>query len=83
MGWDFWFWLVEIVSGTKSARVDSIQGGPSGSPAVASFAGFVLRTGLRRRYDRCPEEEEKKRNFVPGTNLSLPTHQISAWEQGF
>ena len=45
---------------TKIARVDSIQGGPSGSPAVASFAGSVLRTGLRRRYDRCPEEEEKK-----------------------
>ena len=46
---------------TKSARVDSIQGGPSGSPdpEVASFAGSVLRTGLRRRYDRCPEEEEK------------------------
>jgi hypothetical protein len=56
-----WNHMHRIDAFTKCARVASIQGGPSGSPAVASFAGSVLRTGLRRRYDRCPEEEKKKK----------------------
>jgi len=39
----------------KCQRRYRIPGGTPGSPAVASCAGPVLRTGYRRRYDRCPE----------------------------
>ena len=28
-------------------------------------------------------KKKRRRNFVTGTNLSLRTHRISAWERGF